>query len=87
MSKPAATDEPTERERYIMLRDYYQLLVEKSDKISGNVVGKMKQFASRFTHGVRNGARLRKDIYRCGGSDEILATVDGFFEKSLAEAA
>ena len=80
-------DQPTERERYIMIRDYYQLLVEKSDKISGEVVGKMKQFAARFTHGVRNGSHLRKAIYRCRGTDEILATVDGFFEKSLAEAA
>lgn len=80
-------DQPTERERYLMLRDYYRHLVEKSDKISGGVVGKMKQFASRFTHGVRNGSRLRKAIYRCSGIDEILATVDEFFEESLAEAA
>ena len=80
-------DEPTERDRYILLSDYYKLLIEKSDKISGEVVGKMKQFASQFTRGVRNGSQLRKAIYHCGTTDEIIATVDEFFEKSLAEAA
>jgi hypothetical protein len=70
-----------------MLHDYYKLLIEKSDKISGEVVGKMKQFASQFTRGVRNGSQLRKAIYHCGTTDEIIATVDEFFEKSLAEAA
>ena len=80
-------DEPTERDRYHLLRDYYRLLIEKSDKISGEVVGKMKQFASQFTRGVHNGSRLRKAIYHCGTREEIVATVDDFFEKNLAEAA
>ena len=62
-------------------------MIEKSDKISGEVVGKMKQFASQFTRGVHNGSRLRKAIYHCGTREEIVATVDDFFEKSLAEAA
>lgn len=80
-------DQPSERDRYIILRDYYQLLIEKRDKISGEVVGKMKQFASHFTRGVHNGARLRKAICHCGTTDEIVGTVDEFFEKSPAEAA
>jgi nifR3 family TIM-barrel protein len=80
-------DEPTERDRYIMLDYYYKLLIEKSDKISGEVVGKMKQFASHFTRGVHNGSRLRKAIYHCETTEEIVATVNDFFEKSLAEAA
>ena len=80
-------DEPTELDRYQMIRDYYQLLIEKADKISGEVAGKMKQFASHFTRGVRNGARLRKEIYSCRSPAEIAAKVNAFFQGNLATAA
>ncbi len=80
-------DEPTELDRYQMIRDYYQLLIEKADRISGEVSGKMKQFASHFTRGVRNGARLRKEIYSCRSPAEIAAKVDAFFHENLATAA
>ncbi len=80
-------DEPTELDRYQMIRDYYQLLIEKADKISGEVAGKMKQFASHFTRGVRNGARLRKEIYSCRSPAEIAAKVNAFFQENLATAA
>ncbi len=80
-------DQPSERDRYRMIRDYFQMLDEQSDKISGEVPGKMKQFASQFTRGVRNGARLRKQIYACGSAGEIIARVDEFFGAALAGAA
>ena len=80
-------DEPTELDRYQMIRDYYRLLIQKADKISGEVSGKMKQFASHFTRGVRNGARLRKEIYSCRSPAEIAAKVDAFFHENLATAA
>ena len=80
-------DEPTELDRYQMIRDYYHLLIQKADKISGEVAGKMKQFASHFTRGVRNGARLRKEIYSCRSPAEIAAKVDAFFHENLATAA
>ena len=57
-------DEPTEEDRYRMIRDYYTLLLEKEDVITGDPCGKMKQFATYFTRGVRNGSVLRKEIYR-----------------------
>jgi hypothetical protein len=44
----------------------------------------MKQFATYFTHGVRNGSRLRADIYHASEAAEILDLVDEFFERELA---
>jgi hypothetical protein len=46
--------------------------------------GKMKQFASWFTHGVTHGAQLRKSIYESHNEVEILSAVDRFFEALLA---
>ena len=47
-------------------------------------IGKMKQFASWFTHGVPGGAALRKGIYESKSAPEVLGRVEDFFEKSLA---
>ena len=43
---------PPERARYDMMRTYYSMLTERA---APDAVGKMKQFATYFTHGVRNG--------------------------------
>ena len=43
-----------------MMRRYYAMLIERREK---DAVGKMKQFATYFTHGVRHGAQLRASIY------------------------
>ena len=43
-------------------------------------VGKMKQFATYFTHGIRGGAHLRVAIYQAKEANRILDLVDGFFE-------
>jgi len=50
----------------------------------GMVVGKMKQFASWFTHGVPHGAQLRKAVYDAKSSTEILDAVDRFFAALLS---
>jgi tRNA-dihydrouridine synthase B len=49
--------------------------------------GKMKQFASWFTHGVPGGAALRKAIYESKSGAEILQNVEDFFERTPAPAA
>jgi tRNA-dihydrouridine synthase B len=51
-------DEPAEADRYQMIRTYFQMLME--EEMLPDAVGKMKQFASWFTHGVPGGAALRK---------------------------
>ena len=44
----------------------------------------MKQFATYFTHGVRNGSKLRVEIYKTTDAAQILDQVDAFFERELA---
>jgi len=45
-------------------------------------VGKMKQFASWFTHGVPGGSALRKQIFESKNGDAVLSAVERFFETS-----
>ena len=80
-------DEPTDADRYGMIRDYYRLLLEKEDRITGDPCGKMKQFATYFTRGVRDGARLRREIYRETRAEDVVGVVDRFFEEQLTAAA
>ena len=75
-----AYDEPSESDRYEMIRTYFQMLIE--EEMPG-AEGKMKQFASWFTHGVAGGAALRKAIYESKSTVEILSSVEGFFENRL----
>jgi tRNA-dihydrouridine synthase B len=48
--------------------------------------GKMKQFASWFTHGVAGGAKLRAQIYAAKTGAAVLDAVDLFFELRFAAA-
>jgi tRNA-dihydrouridine synthase B len=77
-------DEPSEADRYQMIRTYFQMLIEEE---LPDAVGKMKQFASWFTHGVPGGAGLRKAIYESKSAAEILARVEEFFEARLCAAS
>jgi nifR3 family TIM-barrel protein len=76
-------DEPSEADRYQMIRTYFQMLIEEE---LPDAVGKMKQFASWFTHGVPGGAGLRKAIYESKNAVEILGRVEEFFEARLCDA-
>ena len=73
-------DEPSEGDRYQMIRTYFQMLIEEE---LPDAVGKMKQFASWFTHGVAGGAGLRKAIYESKSAPEILSRVEDFFAARL----
>ncbi|MEO8595638.1 MAG: tRNA dihydrouridine synthase DusB [Candidatus Solibacter sp.] len=70
-------EEATHQDRYRMMRGYYDMLMARADHDS---VGKMKQFATYFTHGVRHGAQLRASIYTAQSSAAILELVDAFFQ-------
>ncbi|MFL6302573.1 MAG: tRNA dihydrouridine synthase DusB [Candidatus Sulfotelmatobacter sp.] len=80
-TSPSAYEQPTEADRYQMIRTYFQMLIEEE---LPDAMGKMKQFASWFTHGVPGGAALRKGIYESKSAPEVLGRVEDFFEKSLA---
>jgi tRNA-dihydrouridine synthase B len=68
--------EPTEEDRYRLLSAYFRSLIEAE---MPDAVGKMKQFATLFTHGVRNGGELRQAVHHAHTAAEILDCVDAFF--------
>jgi tRNA-dihydrouridine synthase B len=71
-------DQPTPMDRYRMIRDYFVMLMEETEEPAA-IGGRMKQFASWFTHGVPGGAILRKSIYEAKSGAAVLAAVDAFF--------
>jgi tRNA-dihydrouridine synthase B len=75
--------EPSEHDRYDVMRTYYNMLHHRDQ---GDAIGKMKQFATYFTHGVRNGSRLRAEIYKAQEPSQILDMVEAFFARELEAA-
>ncbi len=73
--------QPTEYDRYQMIRTYFAMLIAEE---LPDAVGKMKQFASWFTHGVTNGSHLRKAVYEAKSATAVLGRVDEFFEQHLS---
>ncbi|HTW22375.1 MAG TPA: tRNA dihydrouridine synthase DusB [Candidatus Baltobacteraceae bacterium] len=71
-------DEPTEADRYQLLSGYFRSLMEAE---MPDAIGKMKQFATFFTHGVRNGGDLRHQVHHSQTAEEILDRVDAFFAR------
>ena len=84
LSAGSLYDHPTESDRYQMIRTYFQMLIEEE---LPDAVGKMKQFASWFTHGVPGGAALRKAIYESKSAPEVLGRVEDFFEARVCGSA
>ena len=88
-------DRPTVEDRYRMIRAYFQMLLDEAeatrdlprDARMGETAGKMKQFATWFTHGVAGGAKLRRSIYGAKTGAEVLAEVDLFFTAQAASGA
>ena len=80
-------DRPTVDDRYRMIRAYFEMLLAETeatqelprDARMGDPVGKMKQFATWFTHGVPGGAKLRAAIYQARSGPAVLAEAERFF--------
>jgi tRNA-dihydrouridine synthase B len=70
-------DQPTEDQRHRLLMDYYRQ-INAAHLPDG--VGKMKQFACWFTHGVGNGSELRRIVHAAHTPAEVLESVERFFE-------
>jgi tRNA-dihydrouridine synthase B len=79
-----AYDQPAPSDRYRMIRDYFTMLMEETEEPAA-ISGRMKQFASWFTHGVPGGATLRKSIYEARTGAAVLNAVDAFFATTCAE--
>jgi nifR3 family TIM-barrel protein len=86
-------ERPTVEDRYRMIRAYFQMLLDEAEATKdlpkaarlGETSGKMKQFATWFTHGVPGGAKLRGAIYQAKTGSEVLDQVELFFAAKLAE--
>ena len=75
---------PTDQDRYRIMRTYYGMLLLQHEM---DMVGKMKQFATYFTRGVRDGARLRVGIHHAKEAQQIMDLVDAFFNKEVEVAS
>jgi tRNA-dihydrouridine synthase B len=81
----------TVQDRYRMIRAYFEMLLAEAEATKdlprdarlGETAGKMKQFATWFTHGVPGGAKLRAAIYQARTGPAVLAEVERFFEAQL----
>jgi tRNA-dihydrouridine synthase B len=88
-------EQPTVEDRYRMIRAYFQMLLTEAeasqelprDARMGETAGKMKQFASWFTHGVPGGAKLRAAIYQARTGAAVLEQVDAFFIRQLENSS
>ena len=80
-------ERPTVEDRYRMIRAYFQMLLDEAEATKdlprdgrmGETAGKMKQFATWFTHGVPGGAKLRAAIYQARTGADVLSQVELFF--------
>jgi tRNA-dihydrouridine synthase B len=88
-----AYERPTVEDRYRMIRAYFEMLLAETEATKdlprdarlGEPAGKMKQFATWFTHGVPGGAKLRAAIYHARTGEDVLAQVELFFATRLAD--
>ena len=86
-------ERPTVEDRYRMIRAYFQMLLDEAEATKdfprdgrmGETAGKMKQFATWFTHGVPGGAKLRAAIYHERTGADVLEQVELFFAAKRAE--
>ena len=80
-------EKPTVEDRYRMIRTYFEMLMAEAEATKdlprdarlGDPAGKMKQFATWFTHGVPGGAKLRAAIYHARDGADVLSEVERFF--------
>ena len=72
---------PTEADRHGLLSGYYRQILNSKAPDS---MGKMKQFACWFTHGVGNGGELRRIVHLARTPGEVVENVERFFERKAA---
>jgi tRNA-dihydrouridine synthase len=79
-----AIEEAAEAARAAAITASGQLAREARNR---DAVGKMKQFASWFTHGVPGGGALRKQIFEAKKGAVVLDAVEAFFEQRRENVA
>jgi tRNA-dihydrouridine synthase B len=74
---------PTENDRRRLLSGYYRQINAAQ---LPDAIGKMKQFACWFTHGVGNGSELRRIVHAARTPGEVVEKVEAFFENHTGAA-
>ena len=59
--------------------DLSKRLKRNHESAQRDAIGRMKQFASWFTHGVPGGATLRREIFDCKRGSQVIDKVEAFF--------
>ena len=72
---------PTEEDRHRLLSGYYKQILNSN---LPDAMGKMKQFACWFTHGVGNGGELRRIVHLARTPGEVVENVESFFQRKAA---
>jgi tRNA-dihydrouridine synthase B len=72
---------PSEEDRHRLLSGYYRQILNSNQPDS---MGKMKQFACWFTHGVGNGGELRRIVHLARTPREVVENVERFFDRKAA---
>jgi tRNA-dihydrouridine synthase B len=72
---------PSEEDRHRLLSGYYRKILNSN---LPDAMGKMKQFACWFTHGVGNGSELRRIVHLARTPEEAVENVESFFERKAA---
>jgi tRNA-dihydrouridine synthase len=67
---------PAESDRYRLMSGYFRNLISAE---LPDAIGRMKQFGSSFTHTVRNGSELRRQIHLAHTAHEVMNRVEEFF--------
>jgi len=73
---------PSEEDRHRLLSGYYRQILQAG---LPDGVGKMKQFACWFTHGVGNGSELRRIVHSARNPAEVVENVERFFERKAVD--
>jgi hypothetical protein len=59
--------------------DLEKRLKRNHESAQRDAIGRMKQFASWFTHGVPGGATLRREIFEARRGAQVIEKVEAFF--------
>ncbi len=67
--------------------DLEKRLKRDHESAQRDAIGRMKQFASWFTHGVPGGATLRREIFAARRGAQVIEKVEAFFVSSARRDA
>jgi tRNA-dihydrouridine synthase B len=74
--------QPTLEDKRALLLEYFEMLQQDMPQLAA--IGRMKQLAGQFTHGLQGGALFRTALYHSHSVNEILDRISEYFETITA---